>query len=249
MEPNADGNLELTNEALELYTGNFDVETVVLLSLKSKGIRTIQNLDLLVNLVSLDASQNLIESTFCFGCLVKLKRLNLKGNRITTVSGLQDLAELEWLNLQDNNIKDLSIFDTLSNLPNLSSLSLQDISKNYANPVCDEPHYMSRALITLPKLRVLDERRIKESKGMQLYNLCHELEDEQTKKRTSGTEGQIVPELTMPCSLFSLEESEKQTYESYKSTLEKCKELEKEAERLLSRLSNSVLSDKKQGLD
>lgn len=82
----------------------------------------------LVNLDTINISNNVLTSISGLSNLKKLKTLIVSGNNITNSDGIAGLLEcpsISCLDLQRNKIVDTSITDILFRLPNLSVLYLQ----------------------------------------------------------------------------------------------------------------------------
>jgi len=75
------------------------------LELGGNRIRTIENLDALVNLEELWLGKNKIAKLENLSSLKKLKILSIQSNRITKLEGLESLTELEELYLSHNGVE------------------------------------------------------------------------------------------------------------------------------------------------
>jgi len=107
---------------------------------------------------SLDLSDNEITKLEGFPVLNRIKTLLLSNNRITRISPNlgEQLPHLETLILSNNKIQNFSDIDNLAELPNLKRLSLLD------NVISKKQHYRFYIIHKIPKLKLLDFRKIKE---------------------------------------------------------------------------------------
>ena len=121
----ASGEIEAAvREALGMSKGSIssdDLRSVTTLSLAGCGISDISDLAHMVNLQSLDLSDNTIADLSPLAGLTRLNALDLGNNQISDLSPLAGLTQLETLRLVDNQIVDLS---PLAKLRGLTSLKL-----------------------------------------------------------------------------------------------------------------------------
>ena len=89
--------------------------------------------------------------------LKRLTQLLLNNNRITRISeGLgKALPKLETLVLTNNRLSTLAELEPLAHLPTITSLALVD------NPVSKLKDYRAFVIALLPRLKVLDYKRVK----------------------------------------------------------------------------------------
>lgn len=106
---------------------------------------------------SIDLSDNEIRKVECMAVLRRLNQLLLNNNRITRISeGLgRALPKLESLILTNNQLATLTELEPLAGVPTLTALSLVD------NPVTKVKDYRAFVIAMLPRLKVLDYRRVK----------------------------------------------------------------------------------------
>ncbi|CAI7878501.1 unnamed protein product [Closterium sp. NIES-54] len=129
------------------------------IDLRGNKIAVIENLGATEDLFdSIDLSDNEIVKLEGFPLLRRLSTLLLCNNRITRISpqlGTQ-LPKLQTLVLANNRLTNLADLDPLASLAHsLTSLSLLD------NTVVKKPKYRLYAIHLLPKLRLLDFRKVK----------------------------------------------------------------------------------------
>ena len=119
-------------------------EEVVELGISSEGVET-KDLELIGELTSLewlDLYGNKLTEIQGLDKLTKLQRLWLGSNQITEIKGLDSLNSLTWLGLSDNNITEMKGLD------NLKSLGCLYLSKNKISKI--------QGLDELTNLRELD---------------------------------------------------------------------------------------------
>jgi Leucine-rich repeat (LRR) protein len=82
-----------------------------------------------VNLVELDLSGNMLCGISGLDALKNLQKLVLKGNRISAVDGLKSLSKLEHLLLQGNKISTMSDLNLqqIASIPHLTTLYLRNV--------------------------------------------------------------------------------------------------------------------------
>jgi len=129
------------------------------LSLRNLQIPAIENLGVTKDQFDvIDLTDNNIRKIENLPLLNRLETFLLHNNRIQQIQ--KDIGEklphLKTLALTNNNISELGDIAPLSNCPKLEYLSLM------GNPITHKPHYRAYVIAKLPKLRVLDFRRIKD---------------------------------------------------------------------------------------
>ncbi|MBU9713514.1 CotH kinase family protein [Evansella tamaricis] len=92
------------------------------LRIRGMGIESLEGIQHMTGLISLDLRDNNIEDISYLSELTKLKNLNLRGNRLKDIESLANLESLIELNLRDNSIQDIS---PLSDLIVLRDLNLR----------------------------------------------------------------------------------------------------------------------------
>ncbi|KAK9816890.1 hypothetical protein WJX72_006824 [[Myrmecia] bisecta] len=126
-----------------------------------RGISKIGRLDHCINFVELDLSGNRLCRLSGLDQLQRLQKLVLTSNRLVCLDGLSALAALEHLLVQDNCLASLADLNLpqLASLPRLQSLYFQNPGGAQANPACRLPAYRESVLAALPSLRNLDGER------------------------------------------------------------------------------------------
>jgi len=105
----------------------------------------------------IDLSDNEIAKLDGFPLLQRLRSLLLNNNKISKIGSVgESLPSLSTLILTNNKLANLNDIDPLAELPSLTHLSLLD------NIVSKKQHYRLYIIHKLPKLKVLDFRKIKQ---------------------------------------------------------------------------------------
>jgi len=129
------------------------------LDLRGYKIPMIENLGATLNQYdTIDLSDNDIRKVDNFTLLPRLKTLLLNNNRVVRCASdvFQTLPNIHTLVLTNNLISELSEIDSLANILSLRVLSL------LFNPVSTKEHYRPYVVYTMPQLKLLDFRKIKE---------------------------------------------------------------------------------------
>ena len=136
------GNHDIGNEGLS--ASNFylmdDIEHFYIASC---NLRTMNGIESLVNLKSLDMPHNKIPKITGLRNLVNLETLILRSNHIEEIEGLSNLINLKELNLNSNDIR------KIEGLDNLKKLEFLYLSQNYKIHVLENIH-------NLPNLKGID---------------------------------------------------------------------------------------------
>ena len=138
--------------------------TIKNLQIRLSNLNNLKGLNLFINLIQLDLSNNqIISLNKAFYSLTKLKFLNLSCNKLNSLDGIEDLENLEYLNASHNKIVTLSTFRKFTNKNNLNTINIKgnliyDLKEfdnlvgftklqtlvlsegNDANPVCSNPN-------------------------------------------------------------------------------------------------------------
>jgi len=154
------------------------------LDLRGNRISVVENLGATEDQFDvIDLSDNAIIKLEGFPLLKRLTTLLLSNNYIRTVGdGLgNSLPNLEYLILTNNRIADLSDLDSLEELNNIRILSL------FKNPVVIKKHYRLYLINKLPKLQILDFRKISPKEREDAKELFGGEVGEQLKSEISRT--------------------------------------------------------------
>lgn len=110
-----------------------DVIDITSLDASDEGITDLTGLEYLINLKTLDLSYNSLTKTTALSKLTNLKTLKIRNSGLPDINSLKTLTSLTYLDISDNNIKD---FTPLKYLTKLTTLYLED---NY--PLVEIPNY------------------------------------------------------------------------------------------------------------
>lgn len=153
----------VTEDVIKSTTQRFDLEIVFKLNLSGRGLsRMLGPWERCVNLTELNLSGNQIARIEGLECCPQLRRLVLTSNRVARVEGLAACTALEHLALQDNKLPTLEslALPELAALPHLRTLLLQNVDRSLPNPVCRTvAGYKAAVLAALPNLANLDGER------------------------------------------------------------------------------------------
>lgn len=128
------------------------------ISFRDYKINEIENLGATLDQFDcIDFTDNDLRKLDNFPLLLRLKKLLVSNNRIQKIADNlgEQLPNLEWLILTNNMIEELGDIDSLASVPKLECLCLLN------NPITTKQHYRLYAIHKLPKLRLLDFRKIK----------------------------------------------------------------------------------------
>ncbi|XP_058264962.1 leucine-rich repeat-containing protein 61 isoform X1 [Hemibagrus wyckioides] len=167
---------KITNGLLKSRTGEFDLESILFLKLRSLGIYDLGCIGECINLERLDLSGNNITNLTPLASLRLLLVLNLSANRISNIEPISSCESLQSLNLAGNIISSIDSLQALKPLRKLESIRLKDNTYNYTNPVCKNPSYRNTVLELFPNIKVFDGERVV-GRGSDLYQLCKDIDD------------------------------------------------------------------------
>ncbi|NXO89157.1 LRC61 protein, partial [Certhia brachydactyla] len=167
--------VRVTPALLKATTGEFSLDSILLLRLRGRGIAHLGCLADCSNLEWLDLSGNSIAALTPLATLRCLAVLNLAQNRVASVAPLRGCRNLRQLNLAGNRLRSLRHLRYLQDLPHLESLRLRDPLGNLGNPLCAAPAYRAALATMLPGLKAIDGQRVA-GRGSELFRLCRELD-------------------------------------------------------------------------
>lgn len=152
--------LLLSFRRIERIENLSSLHSLTKLHLDNNRIQRIENLSSLVHLQWLDLSYNAIEAIEGLEGLQELQCISLFSNKITAVDGLTALPKLDTLSLGRNPLEHLDdAVHYLHRLPNLQVLTLKEC------PLAALPHYRSRVVAFVRKLKFLDGHLIKKAEA------------------------------------------------------------------------------------
>ena len=141
---------------LKTLTNKFSPDVIFTVTLPGQAISSIDALSDCANLMVLNLSKNNIESLLPLRNLTKLRILNMSGNCVSNVNALEGANQLVNLHLEGNMLKGIDQMRALADCSALRNLSLQTLSGNDPNPICDLADYRRNLLSHLPQLKRLD---------------------------------------------------------------------------------------------
>ena len=147
---------KLTPEYLKTVSKKFDLNTIFLLQIISKGVSSLGSIPSCENLLILDLSHNKILMLNGINTWYSLTYLNISYNKISQLDPLKSCKELQTLMAEGNKVKDVRTVETLDGLKKLSSLYLQEFSGEGANPIWTQYGYVEDVIAALPQLALLD---------------------------------------------------------------------------------------------
>ncbi|XP_034243085.1 U2 small nuclear ribonucleoprotein A' [Thrips palmi] len=182
---------DLINQSMQYINPVRDRE----LDLRGYKIPVIENMGATMDQFdTIDMSDNDVRKLDGFPLLKRIKCLLLNNNRIVRISDSlgEQVPNLESLILTGNQMQELGDLDPLTNLKNLSTLSL------LYNPVTSRPHYRLYLIYKLPQLRLLDFQKIKqkerdEAKTLFKSKVGKEIQREIAKKAKTFVPGAGLP--------------------------------------------------------
>ncbi|KAG9050097.1 hypothetical protein FS837_007620 [Tulasnella sp. UAMH 9824] len=145
------------NKITKISGLEFSGATLRSLELGGNRIRTIENLDALVNLEELWLGKNKITKLENLSALQKLRILSIQSNRIVKLEGLENLTELEELYISHNGL------ERLEGLDNNTRLTTIDVGSNRIPKIENISHLKSLEEFwandnKIPNLRDLDSQ-------------------------------------------------------------------------------------------
>ncbi|KAJ8344508.1 hypothetical protein SKAU_G00318370 [Synaphobranchus kaupii] len=167
---------KITPALLKSRTGEFELESILFLKLRSLGIFDLGCVGECKNLERLDLSGNNITNITPLASLRLLLVLNLSSNRISNLEPISNCDSLQSLNVAGNLISSIENLQCLQSLMKMESIRLKDNTYNYTNPVCKNSSYRSALLEMFPNLKVVDGERVV-GRGSDLYQLCKDIDD------------------------------------------------------------------------
>ncbi|KAM9307759.1 leucine-rich repeat-containing protein 61 [Gastrophryne carolinensis] len=235
----------ITSEMLKCRTGEFDLESILFLKLRSAGIQDLGCIGHCLNLERLDLSNNHITHLAPLSSLKLLVALNLSRNRISSLEPLASCDGLQTLNVAGNLLCGVDTLQCLKGLRKLESIRLRDPVYNLSNPLCANAHYRHAVLDTVPSVRVIDGERVTGT-GSDLYHLCRDI-DNSLKRLGAGDgavelAGSVRPwveegywDLKPPQGAIMEE-----TYKQFSDILRECKELSRRADDAIAQAERSL---------
>ncbi|XP_062955253.1 leucine-rich repeat-containing protein 61 [Cynocephalus volans] len=222
----------ITPQLLKSCTGEFALESILLLKLRGLGLADLGCLGECLGLEWLDLSGNALTHLGPLASLRQLAVLNVSNNRLTGLEPLAACENLQSLSAAGNLLASPGQLQCLAGLRCLEYLRLRDPLARLSNPLCASPSYWAVVRELLPGLKVIDGERVS-GRGSELYQLCRDLDSSLRPSSSSGpraTEAQPWVEqgywesrTTRSSSI--LEEACRQ----FQDTLQECHDLDRQA--------------------
>ncbi|XP_005326701.2 leucine-rich repeat-containing protein 61 isoform X2 [Ictidomys tridecemlineatus] len=233
----------ITPQLLKSRTGEFALESILLLKLRDLGLADLGCLGECLGIEWLDLSGNALTQLGPLASLRQLAVLNVSNNRLTGLEPLAACENLQSLNAAGNLLATPGQLQCLSGLRGLEYLRLRDPLARLSNPLCASPSYWAAVRELLPGLKVIDGERVS-GRGSELYQLCRDLESSLRPSSSPGpraTEAQpwVEPgywELWPTRSSSILEEACRQ----FQDTLQECCDLDRQASESLARAEQAL---------
>ncbi|NWS78838.1 LRC61 protein, partial [Crotophaga sulcirostris] len=184
-EEEEDG-VRITPQLLKATTGEFALESILLLKLRGRSISHLGCLGDCTNLEWLDLSGNTIVHLGPLANLKSLTVLNISRNRVSNLEPLSSCQSLQSLNVAGNLVSNLQQLRCLVGLRRLENLRLRDPIARLANPVCAAPAYRTALADIFPSLKAIDGERVS-GRGSELYQLCRDLDSSLGRGGGGGT--------------------------------------------------------------
>ncbi|XP_049625381.1 leucine-rich repeat-containing protein 61 [Suncus etruscus] len=243
-----DDRVRVTPQMLKAHSGEFALDSILLLRLRGLGLVDLGCLGECLGLEWLDLSGNVLTQLGPLACLHQLAVLNLADNRLSGLEPLAACESLQRLNVAGNLLATPGQLQCLAGLPDLQDLRLRDPLARLSNPLCATPTYGTAVLKLLPRLKVIDGQRVN-GRGSDFYQLCQDLD---SSLGPSSPSPNVAPAATVhpwvdpgywetwPSRSSSiLEEACRQ----FQATLQECHDLDRQAQDLLGQ-AQCVLSSK-----
>lgn len=180
----ADGVL-VTPQLLKVRSGEFALESILLLKLQGLGLVDLGCLGECLGLEWLDLSGNALTQLGPLASLRQLAVLNVANNRLTGLEPLAACENLQSLNAAGNLLAGPGQLQCLAALPSLERLRLRHPSARLSNPLCASPSYWASVRELLPGLKVIDGERVS-GRGSDFYQLCRDLDSSLRPGSSSG---------------------------------------------------------------
>ncbi|XP_006887255.1 PREDICTED: leucine-rich repeat-containing protein 61 [Elephantulus edwardii] len=166
----------VTARLLKAHTGEFALDSILLLKLRGLGLVDLGCLGECLSLEWLDLSGNALTHLGPLAALHQLTVLNVSHNRLTGLEPLAACESLQSLNAAGNLLAGPGQLQCLVGLRSLENLRLQDPLARLSNPLCASPSYRAVVLELLPGLKIIDGERVTGC-GSELYQLCRDLDN------------------------------------------------------------------------
>uniref|UniRef100_A0A8C8RYI3 Leucine rich repeat containing 61 n=1 Tax=Pelusios castaneus TaxID=367368 RepID=A0A8C8RYI3_9SAUR len=240
-------NVRITAQLLKAKTGEFDLESILLLKLRGLGISDLGCLGECTSLEWLDLSSNAIVHLGPLASLKSLAVLDLSDNRVCNLEPLSACENLQRLNVAGNLLSGLQQLQCLGGLRRLESLRLCDPRGRLSNPLCASGAYRSALPDLFPALKAIDGERVS-GRGSDLYQLCKDLDGSLERGGGGGAGSPELPGRALPwveegywewrpARRSSIVE---ETYRQFSDVLQECRELSARADDAISQAEQAL---------
>ncbi|XP_007956863.1 leucine-rich repeat-containing protein 61 [Orycteropus afer afer] len=231
----------VTAQLLKARTGEFALDSILLLKLPCLGLVDLGCLGECLSLEWLDLSGNALTHLGPLAALRQLAVLNVSHNRLTGLEPLAACENLQSLNAAGNLLAGPGQLQCLSGLRGLENLRLRDPLARLSNPLCASPSYRAVVRELLPGLKVIDGERVT-GFGSELYQLYRDLDS--SLRPSPGPQAPAAQPWVEPgyweCwparSSSILEEACRQ----FQATLQECRDLDRQADDSLAQAQQAL---------
>ncbi|XP_028933423.1 leucine-rich repeat-containing protein 61 [Ornithorhynchus anatinus] len=238
---------QVTAQLLKERTGEFALDSILLLKLRGLGLTELGCLGDCTALEWLDLSGNALTHLAPLAGLRQLAVLNVSANRLVGLDPLASCDNLQSLNAAGNQLAGLGRLQCLAGLRRLERLRLRDPVARLTNPLCASPAYRGAVGDLLPGLKVIDGERVS-GRGSDLYQLCRDLDS--SLRRGGPGPGDAAPGVVQPWvepgywevragrrgAISILDEACRQ----FRDALRECRELARTADETLARAERAL---------
>ena len=147
--------MRVTPQLLKARSGEFALESILLLKLRGLGLVGLGCLGDCLGLEWLDLSGNALTQLGPLASLRQLAVLNVADNRLTGLEPLAACENLQCLNAAGNLLAGPAQLQCLAGLRGLERLRLRDPLARLSNPLCASPCYWASVRELLPGLKVI----------------------------------------------------------------------------------------------
>ena len=193
----------LSRDLIQAESRHFDLDAIT--TLRVTGRRELTSIGpeigLCMSLTELDLSGNALEEVDGIDALKSLKRVVLSNNRLHRLGCLPQCVALEHILLQRNEFRSDpgALVAGLALLPRLRSLYFQNFDGSDANDCCARSEYRAAVLTELPELHILDGERLRGTEVSASMSIIRDVQGaarESEALRLALEEGIPVPSLT-----------------------------------------------------
>ncbi|XP_061443522.1 leucine-rich repeat-containing protein 61 [Rhineura floridana] len=237
--------VKITSQLLKAKTGEFDLESILLLKLRGLGIVDLGCLGECTSLEWLDLSGNTITHLGPLSSLKALAVLNISSNRIVSLEPLSGCENLQSLNAAGNLLSSLQQLQCLMGLRHLENLRFSNPMGRLSNPFCATPGYRVAMAEMFPGVKVIDGERVSGC-GSELYQLCKDLDNSLKRFHITGVSelsGLSKPWVeegywdVRPVRRSSIVE---EAYKQFNEVLQECRDLSKRADDTISQVERAL---------